>query len=360
MILFSGRFNTTEILSGPEKTARRIFEFHSKENETCFIEYFFDGRKYSIFKKLFGFEKVSGYENVYRLGLFRILSIVNKFKPVIVHLITYERFQFVFFILKIFKKFKIIYNAHGIIRYENYILKKVPGTIKKKDNLFEYICYKFSELILFYSEKSIEIASRYYKLNDKKYLIIANGIDEAFYKVKRTVKSKGINIVIYINSFEVKYKIEQLKKIFSNLSISFSLNIICEINLQKIIEKHGFKNIQYNDLKNQDNLTELFSNMDVILVMSKFETFSTITAEAMASGIIPLMSEDTGISRFIIDNENGFIINDLTSEKFVQVLNELYANNQKKQMISDEARKVYELLNWKEIYNSYINIYNSI
>jgi len=59
-IVYIGRYNESEILTGPEKVAKRIFHNMTKINSNCvFVEYFFDGAKYNIWKKLFGKEKIA-------------------------------------------------------------------------------------------------------------------------------------------------------------------------------------------------------------------------------------------------------------------------------------------------------------
>ena len=87
-VVYIGRYNDTEILSGPEKAAKRIFNEHIKHCEGTFIQYFFDGRKYGIIKKLFGKDfKELNNSKVYTLGLFRIVPTLIKLKPRIIHFI---------------------------------------------------------------------------------------------------------------------------------------------------------------------------------------------------------------------------------------------------------------------------------
>ena len=72
-VVFIGRFNKSEILSGPEKFAKRIAQKHSQINETQFIEYFFDGNIYGIKDKLFG-KETDKYGNIeiIKLGILRL------------------------------------------------------------------------------------------------------------------------------------------------------------------------------------------------------------------------------------------------------------------------------------------------
>jgi hypothetical protein len=138
-IVYAGRLSESENLSGPEKTAKRIFTEHSKVNNAYFIQYFFDGNKYSTWKKLFGKEvkNINNTTVVYTLGLFRIFSVLNELKPDIVHIITFERFAAVIVFYRMFHKIKVVYNEHGIVTFGNYIIKKTPAGLRVKDKFCE-------------------------------------------------------------------------------------------------------------------------------------------------------------------------------------------------------------------------------
>jgi hypothetical protein len=86
-LIYLGRYCKDDIMTGPEKVARRIFDTYAKENKSVFIEYFFDGIKYNIFKKLFGKEIAVNAEGsrVLRLGVFPLLAFLVKNKPEVIH-----------------------------------------------------------------------------------------------------------------------------------------------------------------------------------------------------------------------------------------------------------------------------------
>src|SRR5258706_3602365 len=126
LVVYTGRYCESEILSGPEKAAKRIFEIHSKSYKTAFVQYFFDGNKYNIIKKLFGKEITVLNQNsvLYTAGLFRFIPLLFKLRPDIVHIINFERFAVLTFYVRILRRFKVIYNEHGVIAYENSEIKK--------------------------------------------------------------------------------------------------------------------------------------------------------------------------------------------------------------------------------------------
>lgn len=361
-IVYAGRYNESEYLSGPEKVAKRIFSEHSKIFKTYFIQYFFDGNRYSLKEKLFGIKKEQMNDNsvVYTLGIFRILPVFNSIKPNIVHVITFERFAVIFFIYKLLHKIKIIYNEHGVVTYENYELKKVPYIKKIKDKFCEKMLLKYSDKIIFTSERTIDIAEKYFKINESKIVILSNGIDEKFYIPSKTAKNNIKPKVIFIYKNELyKSALNFLKKFIENYKGDLELYIITKIGIDF---KCG-NNIGINlvSLKTTDGLAEFYNDKDVFLSLNKYDTFSISTAEAMASGLIPIITKETGISRYIDDNYNGYIVDfgniDQLKDKVTKISN---MSADQRNRTGENAKSVYESLAWNKIYETYNNIYQSL
>jgi glycosyltransferase involved in cell wall biosynthesis len=358
-VVFMGRFSRRDILSGPEKTAKRIFEEHTKFYNSCFMQYFFDGSQYTTAKKLFGREKeheING-SNVLTLGFFAAVKTLVKFKPAIIHIITYERFAIAALTYKLFFGAKIIYNVHGIIAYENYELKKIPFSVKLKDKICEKLFLKYSDKLIFYSEASIDITEKYFVIDETKAVILANGIDTVFHKQKDTVKEKtrGVLKIVLLNTNELhKSSIELLNKCLGSIKIPAELYIIGEagsVNATdnvKIIKK---------DILNAFELAEFYNDIDVFLSLNKYETFSISTVEAMAAGLVPIVTEETGMSRYIINGENGFTVKFGDSNKIAEILNHIGSDRDMLEEIPSKASKIYELLSWQNVYDTYRNIY---
>ena len=110
-ILLLGQSDNGDIPTAPAKVAMRVY------NELCkcgvdakFVEYFLDGKKYGLFKKIFGSEMLADdpHNNFYRLGAVRFIHFLMKFKPEIIHILNYDRFPLLSFLLRPFLKYKII------------------------------------------------------------------------------------------------------------------------------------------------------------------------------------------------------------------------------------------------------------
>ena len=360
-IIYIGRYNESENLSGPEKAAKRIFTEHSKTHKTNFIQYFFDGRKYSLWQKLFGKDKnqISGNAVIYTLGLFKVLSVLRKIRPNIIHIITFERFAAVLLLYKLFNRTKIIYNAHGIIAYEDYELKNVPFFHKLKDKICERLYINKSDKIIFMSENSIDIAEKYFKVKESKSIILANGIDDVFNikpigKINAPLKA----VLIYRNEL-CRSGVNFLNKALKSIEKDFEQLELFVISNENIDIEN--KNVHFIKPMDTVQLVDFYRDKDVFLSLNRYDTFSISTAEAMASGLIPIVTKQTGISRYIEDGYNGFTVDYDDTKGLCEIINKVIKlNSEERKTISQSAAVIYESLSWNSVYETYYNIYSQM
>ncbi|MCI0448481.1 MAG: glycosyltransferase family 4 protein [Chlorobi bacterium] len=361
-IIYVGRYNEGEILSGPEKTAKRIFDEHSKKSRSIFIQYFFDGKKYRLKQKLFGITKKQSSDNsvVYTLGIFKAIYLLKDIKPEIIHIITFERFAIIFFIYKLFSKVKIVYNEHGVVTYENYELKKLPYVKKFKDKICEKIFLKYSDKIIFTSEKTIDIAEIYFNINESKSVILANGVDEVFYSSSKTKVNDSVLKAVFIYKNELyKPGLIFLKKFIENFKEHLDIHIISKESID--LKNEGNAHIHFIKQMETDELANFYKDKDIFLSLNNYDTFSISTAEAMASGLIPIITKETGISRYIENAHNGFLVDFGNINQLKDTIMKVAGmNSDKRTAILQNSINVYEYLAWDKIYETYTNIYKSI
>ncbi len=359
-IIFAGRYNSGEILTGPEKVAKRIFSCLSNKTDSVFIEYFFDGSKYSIRKKLFGKEKIIDFQNnkIFKLGIFQILLYTIKFKPKIVHVLSFERFTLTFFILKFILRYKISYTINGIVAFENSKFRRntIP-ILKIKDKIAEWCLIKFSNKLFFLSEQSINIARKYYNFVNVKIILITNGVDEIFNQVfiERQYEEKSkLNVVLVADSTRVEKGLSFFLKAIQPVQNDFIFNIVGE----KTITNDPIKN--YPKMPT-DEFAKFLSNQDIFISSSIYDPFPIATIEAMAAGVIPILTKETGVSRFIINGENGFIYSYGDDESLRKHLLELKMDTQFRKKLSQNAATIYNQFRWEDISKEYLkNFYGMI
>jgi glycosyltransferase involved in cell wall biosynthesis len=353
-VIYAGRYNETEILSGPEKVAKRIFGIHGQNERTVFIQYFFDGSRYGMMKKLFG-KEIKQADNgcdVATLGLFRLLFFCLKFKPSVIHVITFERFAVFLYLLKIFRKVKFVYTLHGIVSFGNK-LKKLPYIYRLKDRICEKIFIKYSGVITIPSSHYIEMVKQFYEIDDRKIKVVPNGCDKEFSEVIRNGNSSDkLNLFLLSDKIGFDSLRDVIAPVLSTISAFVEVNEI----------GYGLTDCRLENLRTPSRMdTAKFAcfmgKMDVFLSLHKYDTFSITSLEAMAAGVIPVITNETGLSEYINDGENGFLVKYGDAKKILDIINLLRENCGLRKNISDNARKIYGVLNLQKVYGMYSEIY---
>ncbi|MBK7378618.1 MAG: glycosyltransferase family 4 protein [Ignavibacteriales bacterium] len=352
-IIFAGRYNSGEILSGPEKVAKRIFTCLYDKTDSVFIEYFFDGSKYSIWKKLFGKEIIIDSQNnrVFRLGITQILLFTIKFKPKIVHILSFERFTLTFFMLKFILRYKISYTINGIVAFENSKFRRntIP-ILKIKDKIAEWCLIKFSNKLFFLSEQSVNIARKYYNFVNVKIILITNGVDKIFNQVfiERQYEEKSkLNVVLVADLTRVEKGLDFFLKAIQPVQNDFIFSIIGE-NL------NSYDQIKYYPKMPTDKFAKFLLNQDIFISSSIYDPFPIATIEAMAAGVILILTDENGVSRFIVNGENGFVYSYGDDEALRNYLLELKMNSHLRKKLSQNAATIYNQFRWEDISKEYL------
>lgn len=357
-IVFIGRYGEGEILSGPELAAKRLFEEECSLKKTVFIQYFFDGKKYGRFKKLFGQEKKEPVQNgtLITCGLIRLLFVLMKLKPDIIHIVTFERFAKAALIYASFSKVRILYTCHGVIIHEDDAIKSLPESYKKKNKAAELKFMNRSDTIIFPSRFAESTASKYYQIDKNKTVIIPNSVSESFHIVslKRVTNENDPlrAVVMNLNRF-ADSGVKFVQKIGSSLSFPIDLYILgrqAEIKSNKV-------NIITVEPMNHGDLPEFFRNKDIFFALNSYDTFSISCAEAMATGMVPIVTSQTGISQHIIDGTNGYVLEYGDAVKAESVLNGLDRDRAKLKSVTAEAVKIFGELNMPRIAWAYNKLY---
>ncbi|OIK17225.1 N-acetyl-alpha-D-glucosaminyl L-malate synthase BshA [Bacillus sp. MUM 116] len=154
---------------------------------------------------------------------------------------------------------------------------------------------------------------------DKYIEAVYNFIDTRVYQKKDSTYLKeeyGISqeekVIVHVSNFRAIKRVTDVVKTFSRIEANMpaklllvgdgpDMTIVCnlvdELNLR---EKVLF-------LGKQDNLEELYSISDLMLLLSQKESFGLVALEAMACGVPCIGTNVGGIPEVILDGETGFI-----------------------------------------------------
>lgn len=179
---------------------------------------------------------------------------------------------------------------------------------------------------------------------DKQIETVYNFIDGRIYHKRDTCTlksefeiSEGEKVIIHVSNFRAVKRVEDVVKTFAKISASMpaklllvgdgpEITLVCKLARQLAIED------QVLFLGKQENLEELYSISDLMLLLSEKESFGLVALEAMACGVPCIGTNVGGLPEVIFDGETGFIcevgdIEDI-SKKAITLLNDQQLHRQ--------------------------------
>ncbi|WP_066294351.1 N-acetyl-alpha-D-glucosaminyl L-malate synthase BshA [Bacillus sp. FJAT-29937] len=208
---------------------------------------------------------------------------------------------------------------------------------------------------------------------EKKIDVVYNFIDERVYRLMDSSylrKEYGIKkeekVVIHVSNFRGVKRVQDVVKAFARIAEKLpaklllvgdgpEMTVVCSL-----VNKLGI-NDKVLLLGKQDNLEELYSMSDLMLLLSEKESFGLVALEAMACGVPCIGTNIGGIPEVISNGKNGYLceLGDIPAiaEKGIVLL----SNEELHQRFSREAiNTAYHNFRSELIVTQYENIYNSL
>jgi len=360
-ILFLSEFDPGEIVPAPIKVGKELFNAFTKRGlNVVYLPYFQDGKIYSRFQKLFGFQKIT--YKVYRTGIFPLVAFVIRFRPQVIHIITPALYYIVLFPLRLFFRLKIVVTLHSINRYVIPHLSKITGYQKFRFLLIDYLLIKYSDCVFVYSQRDKRYISMYYKIKPDKVKVVNNGFNEV------NVRKEDFSIhlplkVAFVGNIKRKEKaFDFLINALSLLNLPVKLSIFSHDKQVKMRDNEPINvDLQFHDpLSELKFRKELVSN-DIFILPSKYESFSISLLEAMSTGILFLASNRVGLTERFHEEMTGLIFRKNNTEQLRERINYfLDLNNEQRNQLSLKIINFTKNYSWDKIADNYNRIYKEI
>ena len=107
-------------------------------------------------------------------------------------------------------------------------------------------------------------------------------------------------------------------------------------------------------------MIRLLDDKHFVVKSPTFEPFSIFVAECMISGVIPIVNQNVGIKDFIKHNFNGFIYDSLSLTDLSRLIEEIFEGKYDLDIISTNAKKIFETLNWNKVTRQYYQSFKGI
>ncbi len=214
-----------------------------------------------------------------------------------------------------------------------------------------------SDKLVFLSTQMFNLAQKYYKIDESKVSIIPNGVSIPIDSNEKNFDlSNGVEIVFY-NGLELSRE-RGLKKLIYILSDE-RLNAF-HLSVLGSPVKTEFRNVTFQSPLSDGLLFNFFNNKHIFIDNLDYMPFSILALEAMALGLVLIVSDKSGISSYIKNGENGFVYNSKNPEEIGQILNDIFDGKYDLDLISQNAKKINGQLNWQNIAAKYISVYDKI
>ncbi|MEI8364735.1 MAG: glycosyltransferase family 4 protein [archaeon] len=261
-------------------------------------------------------------------------------------------------IRKISKQLNIPFVNH-IHTPKNLSLHMLPKIIKFNfiGNIIDnYLvkCYKNSDHIIFTGtyDKDFE---KDLKDSNILYTVISNGIDTTKYKKKtnknellKKYKLSNKKKVLYVGRYSPDKNIETLLIACKDIK-NYELLVVGHQEIKNKLSKYFINNnIIYMGPRNQDELIDIYSISDVLVLPSLIELESLVFLEAISCSL-PIIISDSILNKTSQHMQNNGLIfkskdpNDLTKK-----INSILKDNKLRNKMGVESRKIAEKIDFKK------------
>ena len=111
-------------------------------------------------------------------------------------------------------------------------------------------------------------------------------------------------------------------------------------NIDNLLKENG--DIVIVENMSHDDLMTHFSNIDVIVNVSSFDTMPTVVVEGMMNKRCCIVSPHTGIANYIENYKNGIILKELTAMELSKEMSWILNNQDKAREIGLQSYEIYE------------------
>lgn len=259
---------------------------------------------------------------------------------------------------------KIVTTLHGtditVLGYDLTLIDAIRFGIEKSD------------VVTAVSHSLVE--QTYELINPQKEIVpVYNFIDERIYKKTDSSYLKeefGIKaeekVIIHVSNFRTVKRVPDVVKSFALIQKDVNAKLLLigdgpEMTVvSKLVEQLRLKE-KVLFLGKQDNVEELYSISDLMLLLSEKESFGLVALEAMACGVPCIVTNIGGLPEVIINGETGFICELGNVQEIAQKAVHILTNPHIQKTFSEQSmRIVNERFRAELIVEKYENLYYEI
>lgn len=285
-------------------------------------------------------------------------KIIKSWNLDVIH--THTEFGIGTFARLISKQYNIplVHTYHTM--YEEYVYYITKGYFdgpskKLVEYLTLFLCDKTIDELIVPTQKTCDLFKEKYKVKRDVH-IIPTGIDVTRFYKENISKDDVISLKNELGIKKDDFTILYVGRIAKEKSINFLIENLCSIlkkspkskmvivgdgpdmkELMELTDKLKLnKNIIFTGKVPWDEIPKYYQMADVFVTASTTETQGLTVIEAMAASKPVVAIKDESFELVITDNQDGLFFKD--DKEYVNLINDLYKNRKRRDMISKQAR----------------------
>ena len=258
-------------------------------------------------------------------------------------------------------------NEKSMLRF-NFVLRSYEKKLMNR-----------SDALIAVSKYTVDELTELYGINKNKIHVIYNGVDVQKFKPRlnraELRREFGLEedkkIALFVGRLYHRKGLETLLQSIPPVLKEFS-------NVKFVISGKGFKQKEESlkklakQLDIEDHVTflgyvpdeklpNLYSASDIFVLPAIYENFPFAILEAQSTGLPVISTKVGGIPEFIVDNENGFLIDPGDPTQVTQKVLTLLQNPNHAKEMGDHGRKlIEEKFDWRLITQQVIDLYHKL
>lgn len=225
----------------------------------------------------------------------------------------------------------------------------------------------YSSKIIVPTKDYIDLVSKKYSISKNKIYIVPYGIDLKKFK-SLSGKSHDPIRLLFVGRLEIQKNVPLLIRSFKKITEKNVRNIELHIvgdgeEKSKIInlikeEKLEKKVILHGALRGK-RLYKIFSNSDIFILTSRYESFGIVLIEAMVSGLPIVASNIPAVRNVVENNKTGLLVKPLP-EDFAKAIEKLLNSSQLREKLIKNGLEEVKKYSWDKIIEKFEDIYREV
>lgn len=244
---------------------------------------------------------------------------------------------------------------------------------------YEKKLMKRSDALIAVSKYTVDELTELYGIDEEKIHVIYNGVDVEKFKprtnraelrrefgleegqkivlfVGRLYHRKGLEILLH-SIPPVLQEFRDVKFVISGTGFKKKEERLRKLAKELDIEDH----VTFLGYVPDEKLPDLYADSDIFVLPAIYENFPFAILEAQATGLPVISTKVGGIPEFLVDNENGFVIDPGDSTQLTQRVLTLLQDPKLAKEMGDRGRKlIEEKFSWRLITSQVIDLYHKL